>query len=257
MGMPKLVLSMDGLVLKEMALVKERTTIGRKPDNDIQIDNLAISGHHAVITCITNDAFLEDQNSTNGTYLNGQPVKKNVLRNNDVIELGKYRIKYLLDDAKPGLAPSEMIETAAYKAFEMPRATTETVLPPGAPAPSDTQILSAAARQAGVAAAAATAASAAGEGQGVIQVLSGANAGARAAAHQVAHHAGQAGAPGRGHHAPTPRLLHHPRRGRELPARQWQRDRRAGAPPCATTTSSRSRASRWSSSCVPEGAGRA
>ena len=108
MGMPKLVLSMDGLVLKEMALVKERTTIGRKPDNDIQIDNLAISGHHAVITCITNDAFLEDQNSTNGTYLNGQPVKKNVLRNNDVIELGKYRIKYLLDDAKPGLAPSEM-----------------------------------------------------------------------------------------------------------------------------------------------------
>ncbi len=153
MGMPKLVLSMDGLVLKEMALVKERTTIGRKPDNDIQIDNLAISGHHAVITCITNDAFLEDQNSTNGTYLNGQPVKKNVLRNNDVIELGKYRIKYILDDAKPGLAPSEMIETAAYKAFEMPRATTETVLPPGTPAPSDTQILSAAARQAGAAAA--------------------------------------------------------------------------------------------------------
>ena len=102
--MPKLVLSMDGLVLKEMPLGKERTTIGRKPDNDIQIDNLAISGHHAVITCITNDAFLEDRNSTNGTYLNGQPVKKNVLRNNDVIELGKYRIKYLLDDAKPGLA---------------------------------------------------------------------------------------------------------------------------------------------------------
>ena len=92
--MPKLVLSMDGLVLKEMPLSKERTTIGRKPDNDIQIDNLAISGHHAVITCITSDAFLEDQNSTNGTYLNGQPVKKNVLRNNDVIELGKYKIKF-------------------------------------------------------------------------------------------------------------------------------------------------------------------
>ncbi|MCK6408822.1 FHA domain-containing protein [Thauera sp.] len=174
--MPKLVLSMDGLVLKEMVLGKERTTIGRKPDNDIQIDNLAISGHHAVITCITNDAFLEDQNSTNGTYLNGQPVKKNVLRNNDVIELGKYRIKFIVDDAKPGLAPSEMIETAAFKAFEMARAVTETAVPP-APPPSDTQILSAAARQAGVAAAAATAAVAAGEGMGVIQVLSGANAG--------------------------------------------------------------------------------
>lgn len=168
--MPKLVLSMDGLVLKEMVLDKERTTIGRKPDNDIQIDNLAISGHHAVITCITNDAFLEDQNSTNGTYLNGQPVKKNVLRNNDVIELGKYRIKYIADDAKPGLAPSEMIETAAFKAFEVPSAATETALP-AAPAPSDTQILSAAARQAGAAGAAT------GESMGVIQVLSGANAG--------------------------------------------------------------------------------
>lgn len=175
--MPKLVLSMDGLVLKEMVLGKERTSIGRKPDNDIQIDNLAISGHHAVITCITNDAFLEDQNSTNGTYLNGQPVKKNVLRNNDVIELGKYRIKYIVDDAKPGLAPSDMIETAAFKAFEMPLPATDTVLP-GAPAPSDTQILSAAARQAGgSAAAAASTAAAAGEGTGVIQVLSGGNAG--------------------------------------------------------------------------------
>ena len=124
-GMPKLVLSMDGLVLKEMPLGKERTTIGRKPDNDIQIDNLAISGHHAIITCITNDAFLEDQNSTNGTYLNGQPVKKNVLRNNDVIELGKYKIKFIADDAKPALSPSEMIETAALKPFEMPGTATD------------------------------------------------------------------------------------------------------------------------------------
>ncbi len=125
--MPKLVLSMDGLVLKEMPLGKERTTIGRKPDNDIQIDNLAISGHHAVITCITNDAFLEDRNSTNGTYLNGQPVKKNVLRNNDVIELGKYKIKFLADDAKPGLSASEMIETAALAPFEMPVSAPRTI----------------------------------------------------------------------------------------------------------------------------------
>ena len=69
--MAKLILSVDGQVLKEITLSKERTLIGRKAHNDIQIDNLAISGHHAVITCITNDAFLEDQNSTNGTYLNG------------------------------------------------------------------------------------------------------------------------------------------------------------------------------------------
>lgn len=96
--MPRLILSMDGLVLKEMALEKERTTVGRKPHNDIQIDNLAISGEHAAIVTILNDAFLEDMNSTNGTYVNGQPVKKHVLQNNDVIELGKYRLKYIMDN---------------------------------------------------------------------------------------------------------------------------------------------------------------
>ena len=102
--MPKLILSMDGLVLKEVILKKERTTIGRKPDNDIQIDNLAISGHHAVIVCILNDAFLEDLNSTNGTYVNSQQIKKHVLKNHDVIELGKYRLKFLVDAAPSGAA---------------------------------------------------------------------------------------------------------------------------------------------------------
>ncbi|MHB1374780.1 MAG: FHA domain-containing protein [Thauera sp.] len=173
--MPKLVLSMDGLVLKEMPLGKERTTIGRKPDNDIQIDNLAISGHHAIITCITNDAFLEDQNSTNGTYLNGQPVKKNVLRNNDVIELGKYKIKFIADDAKPALSQSEMIETAAIKPFELPGTATDVNASVSGPAPRETQILSAAARQAAAEAASEPAVPAG--GLGVIQVLSGANAG--------------------------------------------------------------------------------
>ncbi len=91
----KLILSMDGLVLKEIPLSKERTTIGRKPHNDIQIDNLAISGEHAVIVTILNDSFLEDLNSTNGTYVNGQPIKKHFLQNNDVIELGKYKLKYI------------------------------------------------------------------------------------------------------------------------------------------------------------------
>lgn len=176
--MPQLVLSIEGVEIRRVNLHNNRTTLGRKPHNDIVLPDLVVSGEHCVFILEgLADVTVEDLRSTNGTYLNGQPVKKNVLRNNDVIELGKYRIKYIVDDAKPGLAPSEMIETAAYKAFEMPRATTETVLPPGAPAPSDTQILSAAARQAGTAAAAATAASAAGEGQGVIQVLSGANAG--------------------------------------------------------------------------------
>ena len=93
--MAKLILSMDNLMLKEITLTKERTTIGRKPQNDIQIDNLAISGEHAAIVTILNDAFLEDLDSTNGTQVNGQPIKKHFLQNGDVIELGKYRLKYV------------------------------------------------------------------------------------------------------------------------------------------------------------------
>ena len=134
--MPRLILSMDGLVLKEMALEKERTTIGRKPHNDIQIDNLAISGEHAAIVTILNDAFLEDMNSTNGTYVNGQPVKKHVLQNNDVVELGKYRLKFIADGVG---SPSEQDEAMSYAQA----AVTGGVLPdvaadpaPAAPVPS-------------------------------------------------------------------------------------------------------------------------
>jgi pSer/pThr/pTyr-binding forkhead associated (FHA) protein len=95
--MAKLILSMDGLVLKEIPLTKERMTIGRRASNDIQIDNLAISGEHAAVVTILNDSFLEDLNSTNGTLINGQPAKKHFLKNNDVIELGKYKLKYLAE----------------------------------------------------------------------------------------------------------------------------------------------------------------
>jgi pSer/pThr/pTyr-binding forkhead associated (FHA) protein len=100
--MAKLILSMDGLVLKEIPLTKERTTLGRKPHNDIQIDNLAVSGEHAVIVTILNDSFLEDLGSTNGTVVNGNPVKKHFLQNNDVIELGKYKLKFIGEAAPAG-----------------------------------------------------------------------------------------------------------------------------------------------------------
>src|SRR5262249_53461272 len=93
--MAKLILSMDGLVLKEINLTKERTTIGRKPHNDIQIDNLAVSGEHAVIVTILQDSFLEDLGSTNGTVAKGQRIKKHSLKNTDVIEPGKQKLKYV------------------------------------------------------------------------------------------------------------------------------------------------------------------
>jgi len=93
----KIILSMGGVMLQEYALSKERITIGRKAHNDIVIDNLAVSGEHAAIVTIQNDSFLEDLDSTNGVAVNGMATKKHFLQNSDVIEIGKYKIKYLND----------------------------------------------------------------------------------------------------------------------------------------------------------------
>ena len=95
--MAKLVLSVDGVTMREVPLSKERMTLGRKPQNDIVIDNIAVSAEHAVIVTLFNDSFLEDLGSTNGTFVNGQPVKKHFLQNGDTIELGKYRLKFIAD----------------------------------------------------------------------------------------------------------------------------------------------------------------
>ena len=129
--MAKLILSMDGLVLKEIPLNKERISIGRKPHNEIQIDNLAISGEHAAIVTILNDSFLEDMNSTNGTLVNGQPVKKHFLRNMDVIELGKYKLKYMSDLPASGTTQADFEKTmilrpGASKAPEVKRGFSDT-----------------------------------------------------------------------------------------------------------------------------------
>ena len=93
--MAKIVVSIDGVVVKEVQLTKERTTLGRRPYNDIVIDNLAVSGEHAVFQMLGMDVFLEDLNSTNGSYVNGKAVKRQQLRNGDNIEVGKYRIRFL------------------------------------------------------------------------------------------------------------------------------------------------------------------
>jgi pSer/pThr/pTyr-binding forkhead associated (FHA) protein len=118
--MAKLILSMDGLVLKEIPLSKERTTIGRKAHNDIQIDNLAVSGEHAVIVTILNDSFMEDLGSTNGTLVNGNPVKKHFLQNNDIIELGKYKLKFIQEaGAQPAAAAADFEKTMVLRPSAM------------------------------------------------------------------------------------------------------------------------------------------
>jgi hypothetical protein len=96
--MGKLVVSLDGVVIKEVQITKDKTTLGRRPYNDMVIDNLAVSGEHAVLQMVGNDVFIEDLNSTNGTYINGKAIKKQLLAHNDTVEIGKYKIKYLTDD---------------------------------------------------------------------------------------------------------------------------------------------------------------
>lgn len=96
--MGKLVVSLDGVVIKEVQITKDKTTLGRRPYNDIVIDNLAVSGEHAVLQMVGSDVFIEDLNSTNGTYINGKAVKKQLLAHNDTVEIGKYKIKYLVED---------------------------------------------------------------------------------------------------------------------------------------------------------------
>src|SRR6187402_639167 len=99
--MARLVLSLDNQVLAEYNMNKERYTIGRLPDNDIRIDNSAVSGHHSLIINILNDSFLEDLNSTNGTYVNGKLVKKHALKDGDTISIGKHNLKYSQGGAAP------------------------------------------------------------------------------------------------------------------------------------------------------------
>jgi len=92
--MPKMIVSIDDVVIKEVQLTKDRTTLGRRPYNDIVIDNLAVSGEHAVIQMAGEQVFLEDLNSTNGTYVNGKAIKRQQLQSGDDIEIGKYKIKF-------------------------------------------------------------------------------------------------------------------------------------------------------------------
>jgi ribosome-associated protein YbcJ (S4-like RNA binding protein) len=129
--MARLVLTLDGQVLAEYNMNKERYTVGRLPDNDIRIDNPAVSGHHSLIINILNDSFLEDLNSTNGTYVNGKLIKKHALQHGDVITVGHHQLRFVEDDdaqqdefektmvIQPSQRPVEKIQAARAQAEEM------------------------------------------------------------------------------------------------------------------------------------------
>ena len=106
--MARLILSLDGQTLAEYNMTKERYTVGRLPDNDIRIDNAAVSGHHSLLINILNDSFLEDLNSTNGTYVNGKLIKKHALQHGDVITVGHHQLRYVDDQSQQ--APEDEFE---------------------------------------------------------------------------------------------------------------------------------------------------
>jgi predicted component of type VI protein secretion system len=133
--MARLVLSLDGQVLAEYNMSKERYTIGRLPDNDIRIDNPAVSGHHALIINILNDSFLEDLNSTNGTYVNGKIVKKHAMQHGDVITVGHHSLRFI--DSEADEPADEFEKTMVISSREAARLKVPGVTAPeAAPAPA-------------------------------------------------------------------------------------------------------------------------
>jgi pSer/pThr/pTyr-binding forkhead associated (FHA) protein len=133
--MARLILSLDGQVMAEYNMTKERYTVGRLPDNDVRIDNAAVSGHHGLIINILNDSFLEDLNSTNGTYVNGKLIKKHALTHGDVITIGHHHLRFV-DSQVESSEQDEFERTLVIQPGQVSearlRAATESL---GAPAP--------------------------------------------------------------------------------------------------------------------------
>jgi pyruvate/2-oxoglutarate dehydrogenase complex dihydrolipoamide acyltransferase (E2) component len=138
--MARLVLSLDGQVLAEYNMSKERYTIGRLPDNDIRIDNPAVSGHHALIINILNDSFLEDLNSTNGTYVNGKIVKKHAMQHGDVITVGHHSLRFIdseADEPADEFEKTMVISSREAANLKVPGMTVREAAPaPAEPAPA-------------------------------------------------------------------------------------------------------------------------
>jgi pSer/pThr/pTyr-binding forkhead associated (FHA) protein len=137
--MARLILSLDGQVMAEYNMNKERYTVGRLPDNDIRIDNPAVSGHHSLVINILNDSFLEDLNSTNGTYVNGKLIKKHALQHGDVVTVGHHQLRFVDTqsmDSEPDEFEKTMIITPGSAVAAQAAKKASAIAPPAAPAPA-------------------------------------------------------------------------------------------------------------------------
>ena len=134
--MGKLRVSLDGVVIQEVQITKATTTLGRRPYNDIVIDNLTVSGEHALLHKVGQTVYIEDLNSTNGTYINGKAIRKQQLSPLDAVEIGRYKINFLLDTTDP-TSEQAAPETGMAEPDGTPSSLTNTFLPPAVPGEPD------------------------------------------------------------------------------------------------------------------------
>lgn len=160
--MAKLILSLDGVVIRDIKIDQDRISIGRKAHNEVVIDNLAVSGEHSVVSRLGNDIFIEDLGSTNGTLVNGELIKRHLLQDNDMIEVGKYKLKFV----------AEKVVRPAADDFEKTMIIRSPMAGQAAPAPA-----AAAAPVSHAAAAPVSAPAAAAARVGALQILTGSHAG--------------------------------------------------------------------------------
>ncbi|MBC3807804.1 FHA domain-containing protein [bacterium] len=126
--MAKVVVIFNGQVQKEVNIDRARMNIGRRPGNDLVLDHLAVSGRHAAIDTTSEGTFILDLGSTNGTAVNGQPIKKHQLQNDDVVEVGKYQLKFVVEVDNYQISPDETLKVGKIKVLNGGNSGKEMVL---------------------------------------------------------------------------------------------------------------------------------
>jgi pSer/pThr/pTyr-binding forkhead associated (FHA) protein len=130
--MTKLQVKFKDALIKEVPLTEAAHTIGRKEGNDTVIENQAVSGFHARIVQENQQYFLEDLNSLNGTFLNGQKVSRHSLHHGDIILIGNHTITLISDEppetaaAKPAIRGRSMNETMVIMPSDQKQILTST-----------------------------------------------------------------------------------------------------------------------------------
>ncbi len=117
--MPQLITSVEGVEIKRVYLTRDRTTLGRKPHNDIVLENMVVSGEHCVFELQgLADVYVDDLRSTNGTYVNGTMIKKRQkLHDGDQLAIGNFRIQYLASSGESGFGETMAMKIGGASGF--------------------------------------------------------------------------------------------------------------------------------------------